>query len=142
MGARSIVYLGDNCGEIVFDRLLIRTMRKAGSAPVTFVARALPVLNDATVADALAVGTDEVARLIDNGIPRPMPSTLLADLGDEARLAIETADLIVSKGGGNYEVLGGDAALRGRVTFLVDGKCNPLCREHGLARGMPILRNE
>lgn len=140
--ASIIAYLGDNCGEAVFDRLLIETLNNLFDAEVVFVARARPALNDVTVAEARAVGLDEVARLIDNGIDDALPSTLLELLGPEARNVLEAADLVISKGGGNYEMLDGHPALAGRVSFLVDGKCDPLCRQHGVERGTPILYNE
>ncbi len=140
--ARTIAYLGDNCGEAVFDRLLIETLNELFTAEVIFIARARPALNDVTVAEARAVGLDQVARLIDNGIDDALPSTLLELLGPEARAVVAQADLVVSKGGGNFEMLEGDAALAGRVSFLVDGKCDPLCRRHGVQAGTPILHNE
>jgi len=66
--ARRIVYFGDNCGEIVFDRLLLEVIEAFADVEVTFVARSMPALNDATVADAPAVGMDAVAIVIGNGL--------------------------------------------------------------------------
>ena len=60
--ARTVVYLGDNCGEIVFDRLLIEMIRDRYGLDVIFVTRTLPVLNDATLQDAISVGMEEVAQ--------------------------------------------------------------------------------
>src|SRR5680860_1204011 len=85
-GARKVVYFLDNCGEIVFDRLLLEVAgdygpfaAPPGSRPpeVMVVARSLPVLNDATVSEALGVGLGEVARVVGNGIEAALPGTVL-----------------------------------------------------------------
>lgn len=140
--AHAIAYLGDNCGEAVFDRLLIETLDRLFDVDVVFIVRARPVLNDVTMTEALAIGLDRVARVIDNGIDDALPSTLLELLGPEARSVVRSADLVISKGGGNFEMLDGHPTLAGRVSFLVDGKCDPLCRHHGVAAGTPVLFNQ
>ena len=148
--ARRVVYFLDNCGEIVFDRLLLEVVGgqepfgplfDEGAPEVTVVARSLPVLNDATVADALAVGLDKVARVIGNGIQEPQPGTTLSLLSPEVRRLVDEADLVVSKGGGNFELLDEEADLQGKVTFLLLGKCLPLCRTLDVPRDGLVVHN-
>lgn len=139
--SRKIVYIGDNCGEIVFDGLFIETLRSRYDVDITFVVRKVPVLNDATLNDALTAGIDRLARVLDNGIDDPVPGTLLSRVSREVRDAVREADLIISKGGGNYDVLTDEASLRQRTTFLVEAKCFPYCSLHGVTPGTLIVHN-
>ena len=139
--ARTIVYLGDNCGEIVFDRLLIETIRDRYDLDVIFVTRTLPVLNDATLQDAISVGMEEVAQVAENGIPEPLPGTVLQKASPQVRTLMEGADLIISKGGGNYDSLTEEGGLKGRVTFLFQAKCYPYCSLHRLPLGSLVVYN-
>jgi uncharacterized protein with ATP-grasp and redox domains len=117
--AASVLYLGDNCGEIVFDKLLIQTMKHPN---VTFVVRGKPVINDVTIEDANQVGMDEVCRVISNGADAP--STLLDLSSDEFMEAYDRADLIISKGQGNFEGL--MQSGHPNIFFLLIAKCNPI----------------
>ena len=139
--ARTIVYLGDNCGEIVLDRLLIETIRDRYDLDVIFVTRTLPVLNDATLQDAISVGMEEVAQVAENGIPEPFPGTVLQKASPQVRTLMEGADLIISKGGGNYDSLTEEERLKGKVTFLFQAKCYPYCSLHRLPLGGLIVYN-
>lgn len=139
--ASSVVYLGDNCGEVVFDRLFLETLERTHRLDVVFVARQVPTINDVTVAEALEVGMDGVARVIGNGNPQPLPSTDLASCSEELNRLIAEADLIISKGGANYELLSEEAATAGKITYLLHGKCQPLCTAHGTPRGALIVCN-
>ncbi len=123
--ARRIVVLGDNCGEIVFDRLLLEVVKEYADCSVFFMTRHEPVLNDALLRDALAVGMGMVATVTDNGIEAPLPGTLLGALSREARRVLEDADLIISKGGGNYDTLSEESGLAGKVIFFFQAKCAP-----------------
>ncbi|ETR69280.1 MAG: hypothetical protein OMM_04031 [Candidatus Magnetoglobus multicellularis str. Araruama] len=98
-GAKKILYLADNAGEIVFDRLLIETIQK----PVVLAVRGLPIINDALRQDAIDVGIDRIVTLIDNGTG--YPGTVLEECSEPFRNAFESADLIISKGQGNFETL-------------------------------------
>ncbi len=139
--ARMLVYLGDNCGEIVFDRLLIETIRDRYDLDVAFVTRTLPVLNDATLQDAISVGMEEVAHVVENGIPEPLPGTILEKASPQVRTLMEGADLIISKGGGNYDSLTEEGRLKGKVTFLFRAKCYPYCSLHRLSLGSLVVYN-
>lgn len=139
--AGKIVYFGDNCGEIVFDRLFLEVIEAAAAVRVTFIVREGPVVNDATMADALVVGLDAVADLVGNGISEPLPGTDLSKVSPKVRMLVEEADVIISKGGGNYEMLDQEPVLAGKTTFILFGKCVPLCGAHGVARDDLIVCN-
>jgi uncharacterized protein with ATP-grasp and redox domains len=115
--ARQVLYLGDNAGEIVFDKLFIKTIRHPG---LVYAVRGAPVINDATLEDANYIGMSEVAMVISNGFDAP--STVLDESSDEFRRYFSEADLIISKGQGNLEGL---IHLEDkRVFFLLMVKCN------------------
>lgn len=107
VSARQLVYLTDNCGEIVADRLLIGQLRRLNPAlEVTAIVRGEPVLNDATLEDAAQVGLRDVAqRVIGNG--NGVAGTVLHRLSPEAAEAVARADVLIAKGQGNYETLCG-----------------------------------
>ncbi len=120
--ADSILYLCDNTGEIVFDWLLMET---APNEKVTCVVRGEPVLNDATLDDASAVGLTKHVRVISNG--SDTPGTVLEECSGQVQDAYRNADLVIAKGQGNYETLS-DAA-DSRVFFLLQVKC-PVIADH------------
>jgi len=98
--AQRILYLADNAGEIAFDRLLIEQI---APARVTVAVRGGPVINDATMADARAVGLHEIVEVIDSG--SDAPGTLLDDCSLAFKRRFAEADLILAKGQGNFETL-------------------------------------
>jgi uncharacterized protein with ATP-grasp and redox domains len=97
--ARTVLYLGDNAGETVFDRILIETLQKE----TVFAVRHIPIINDATVEDARKSGIDKTARIISSGCDAP--GTILKRCSPQFMEVFETADVIVSKGQGNLESL-------------------------------------
>lgn len=113
--ASRILYLADNAGEIVFDRLLIETLP---TEKVTLAVRGGPVLNDALMEDAAMAGVSTIARVVSNG--SDAPGTILEDCSEEFRLLFAMADLIIAKGQGNYETL---ADVRAPIVFLFTVKC-------------------
>lgn len=139
--AKRLVYLGDNCGEIVFDKLLMETIRGKYNLEMTFVTRTIPVLNDATKEDALYVGIDKVATVIYNGISEPLPGTMLEKASYELMKCINESDLVISKGGGNYDSLTEEKRLMGKCTFLLQAKCDPYCIIHQALPGSLIVHN-
>ncbi|MFZ5830857.1 MAG: damage-control phosphatase ARMT1 family protein [Planctomycetota bacterium] len=130
--ARSILYLTDNAGEIVFDRLLIERMPRE---KVTVAVRGVPVINDATVEDAEQAGLTRLVEVIDNG--SDAPGTLLRDCSKEFQRRFADADLIIAKGQGNYETL---RSVRARIYFLLRVKCPVIARDIGSALGRMVLR--
>lgn len=119
--ADRILWLADNAGEIVFDRLLLEEMDRS---KVTYVVRGGPVQNDATLADAREAGLDRMVRLMDSGAA--IPGTLLDHCSDAFVRAYDRADLIISKGQGNFETLAHDDS---RIFFLFKVKC-PVVADH------------
>jgi uncharacterized protein with ATP-grasp and redox domains len=130
--AANILYLADNAGEIVFDRLLIEQL---GPARVTLVVRGSPVINDATPVDAQTVGLHKIVEVVDNG--SDAPGTVLHDCSEEFRRRFREADLIIAKGQGNFETLSDEP---GRLYFLFKVKCSAVASHLGLAVGYQVLK--
>ena len=114
--AEKILYLGDNAGEIVMDKLFIQELNHPG---VQFVTRGKPVLNDVIEEDARMVGMDGVCDVLNNGAD--IPSTVLTQCSPEFRKAFEEADVIISKGQGNLEGLLSERERN--IYFLFTVKC-------------------
>jgi uncharacterized protein with ATP-grasp and redox domains len=139
--ARKVVYLGDNCGEIVFDKLFIEVLLAMHIMDITYVTRALPIMNDATLKDALSMGMGKVAHIMENGVPEHFPGTFLKRIDSELKKRIEESDLVISKGGGNYDSLTEEEKLRGKTSFLFLAKCFPYCQLHRVSLNAPIIYN-
>ena len=135
-----LVYLHDNCGEVVLDKLLIEAIRaEYPQLHVLSVLRGSPILNDATVEDALEVGLDAVSdEVIGNGL-RDTAGTELEYMPAELRARIERATLIIGKGQGNFETLIGSGL---NVYFLLLAKCAGYQRWFGLKQYSAVLANE
>jgi uncharacterized protein with ATP-grasp and redox domains len=130
-GTDWVLYLGDNAGETVFDRVLIQHIEQ----PVTYVVKAGPIINDATREDALAAGLAHVAEIIDNG--SDAPGTLLVGCSADFRRRFEQAPLIVAKGQANYETLSASTAP---VFFLLQAKCSVIARDLGVTTGSIVVK--
>jgi damage-control phosphatase, subfamily I len=116
--SQRLLYLCDNAGEIVFDRVLLEILRDMGKVVIAVV-KGAPVINDATMDDARAAGLDECAAVIDNGSDGI--GTLLEACSPSFRDAYHSADLIISKGQANFETLAGEGDER--IFFLFKVKC-------------------
>ena len=104
--AKKMLLITDNCGEIVLDKLLIGQLKKEfPDVQFTVMVRGKEVLNDATKEDALYVGMDKAAKVVDNG--EAVAGTIYGMLSEDGRRALEEADVILAKGQGNYESLSG-----------------------------------
>ena len=102
--AKSVLYIGDNCGEIVLDKLFIEEIRKQyPDLSVTYGVRGEPIVNDVTILDARMTGMERVAEVIENG--SGALGTVLSDTSLQFRNVFERADVIISKGQGNFESL-------------------------------------
>ena len=123
--AQTLLVLGDNCGEIALDRILIETIRKLyPQLRVQYGVRGTAVVNDVTREDAAEVGMDEVAEVIDNG--DTVLGTLLYRTSAEFNRNFYHADVIIAKGMGNYEGL--HACDRGNIWFMLIAKCQTIAR--------------
>jgi damage-control phosphatase, subfamily I len=119
--AESILYIGDNAGEIVFDKLFIEQLPKG---KVTFSVRGSHILNDALMEDAEMVGMTDLVSVISNG--SAYPGTILKYCSKEFADKFNSADLIISKGQGNYETL---SDLDHNIMFMLRIKCPVVARD-------------
>jgi uncharacterized protein with ATP-grasp and redox domains len=130
--AKSILYLADNAGEIVLDRLLIECLPPGR---VTVAVRGGPILNDATLEDARISGLCDIVEVIDNG--SSAPGIILQDCSPAFRERFAEADLIIAKGQGNFETLDDIPA---NIFFLFKVKCQVIASAIGLDEGTQVLR--
>ena len=113
-----VLYLADNSGEIVYDSLVVRELFDMG-LEVTVVVKSGPIINDALIADAQVCEIDRFAHIIENGTS--CPGTPLDSCSEELLQAFDKADLIISKGQGNFETL---SESRAEIYFLLTIKCS------------------
>ncbi|MBQ7714601.1 MAG: DUF89 family protein [Clostridia bacterium] len=136
--AGKMVYIPDNCGEIVFDKILIRVIREEyPSLDLTAIVRGRPVLNDVTLTDAEYVGITTLCRVVGNG--SGIAGTYLPSVSDEAKKYLEQADLILAKGQGNFETMFG-CGLNVYYAFLC--KCEWFERRFGMKMLEGVFVNE
>jgi uncharacterized protein with ATP-grasp and redox domains len=129
--AGDILYIADNAGEVVFDRLLIEEMP---TDRITLVVRGGPVINDATREDAAAAGLNSLVPVIDNG--SDVPGTILESCSPSFQTRFEQCDLVIAKGQGNYETLRGNDH---NIFFLFKAKCPVIARDIGSEVGQMIV---
>lgn len=118
----SVLYLADNCGEIVYDRLLVEYLFRRGFT-ITLAVKDGPIINDALLEDALTAGLDRFARIISNG--SRCPGTVLDQCSPQFRQMFASADVVISKGQGNFESL---SDTDREVFFLLMLKCRVAAR--------------
>jgi uncharacterized protein with ATP-grasp and redox domains len=129
--AKTMLYLGDNAGEIVFDKMLIeRICLMFPNLDLTYVVKGTAVLNDVTRADADEVGMEEVARVTDNG--DGSPGTVLPRTSEAFQRTFASADVVLSKGQGNYESLSG--VEKENLFFVFTAKCDTVCMDAGVPK--------
>lgn len=133
--AKNILYLGDNAGEVVFDRLFIETWMHH---EVTYVVKGGPIINDVTLKDADEVEMGFVADVISNGYNAP--STVLSKSSKQFLELYRNADLIISKGQGNFEGLMNEHDPR--IFFLLMAKCDVIAEILGVKKGSFIVYNQ
>ena len=129
--AHSILFLADNAGETVFDRLLIEEMRR----PLVYVVKKDNILNDATRLDAQQTEFPDYVTIIDNG--SAVQGTVLSQCSKKFVRSFQTADMIISKGMANFETL----VEEGRRTFfLLKIKCPYVAKISGIPNGSFVLK--
>jgi uncharacterized protein with ATP-grasp and redox domains len=132
--AKSILYLADNAGEIIFDKLLIETINHPN---VTVAVRGKAIINDVTLREAQSIGLPNISKVISNGFDAP--STLLNYCSEEFKIAFQSADLIISKGQGNYEGL--IEMDDPRLYFLLTAKCDYIAKLLKVKKGDLVAGN-
>ncbi len=134
--ASSLLYICDNSGEIVFDMLFIRELKRScPGLEIVAAVRDIPIINDATLDDAREVGLDKVIRTISSG--SIYPGTILSETTEEFKKLYESADLILAKGQGNFETLLPIADKR--LFFLLRIKCEYMAALAGVDKGSLLL---
>jgi hypothetical protein len=132
--ADEILYLTDNAGEIVFDRLLIETLIQLGKK-VKAVVKGSPVINDSTMEDARESGLTKICEVMDNG--SEAVGTILDWTSSAFQKTFKDAQLIISKGQGNFETLIGTEK---KLFFLFQSKCDVVSKELSLSTGSMLLK--
>lgn len=127
-----ILYLGDNSGEIVFDKILIEELKKE----TTFVVRGRPIINDATIKDARFCGMNKVAKILSSG--SDAPGTVLKFCSPDFLETYKEADFIISKGQGNFEALSNE---KKSIFFILRAKCPVIAKSLGCKVGDTILKS-
>jgi uncharacterized protein with ATP-grasp and redox domains len=130
--ASSILYIGDNCGEIVLDRLFIETL---GPEKVTFAVRGSPILNDVIRGDAEETGMAQLVPIVDTG--QKLPGVLPESASPEFREVWQRVDLVIAKGQGNYETLSDTGKP---VAFLLKAKCDVIAQHLEVSQGAMVMR--
>ena len=130
-----IIYLADNAGEVVFDRLLIEELTEKLGKQVIYIVRDKPVINDALIEDALFCGINKVAKVISSG--SDAPGTIMKCCSLEFIELYQNAELIISKGQGNYESLSEEDKS---IFFLFKAKCPVIAKDVGCRIGDMILK--
>ena len=139
VNAKRLVYFTDNCGEIVTDKLLISTLRYINpNLHITVIVRGKPVLNDATLEDAKYIHMEDVAqKVLGNGTG--LPGNVVGAISKESMDEVENADLLISKGQGNYEGLSGCGL---NIYYLFLCKCEMFMRRFGVKQFTGIMARE
>jgi uncharacterized protein with ATP-grasp and redox domains len=128
LSAKSLLYLGDNCGEICLDKLLLKKIKELNpSLNLLFGVRGKPVVNDSIAEDAYAVGIDEYAQIIDNG--DGSLGTVLHRTSQKFKEFYDNADVVISKGQANYECL---SEKQKTIYFLLMTKCDVIAKDIGV----------
>jgi len=131
-----VVFLSDNCGEIVLDRLLIKYLKRHGSH-VTLAVKEAPILNDATLQDARDLGLDTIADRVTTTGGGAEIGICMENIPEDLRKAISQCTIIIAKGMANYESLSEYQNLP-PVAYLMCVKCEMIAEDTGIARGSKI----
>lgn len=127
--SKTLLYLGDNCGEIVIDKVFIKRLKQLNpKLNVYYGVRGKPIVNDVTIDDAKEVDMDKIANVISNG--DGSLGTVLDKTNCEFKDIFKNCDMVISKGQGNYEGLLGNT--RNNVYFLFMAKCNLVANPIGV----------
>ncbi|MGL4595323.1 MAG: damage-control phosphatase ARMT1 family protein [Thermoguttaceae bacterium] len=139
--SKNLLYLHDNCGEIVCDQILIEELQRTFPLlKIISVVRGFPVLNDVTREDAIQVGLDQTTTVIDNG--NDVLGTALEQCSDEFMAYFHKSDLIVSKGLGNFETLSvyDSIQLPHPILYLFKAKCPFIAKYAGVPFGDLVIK--
>ncbi len=128
--AKQILFIGDNAGETVFDKILLEELKNK----IIYAARGFPIINDATVEDAVNSGLDKIAKIITTG--SDIPGVVIEKSSSEFKDYFYNSDIVISKGQGNYETL---SNIDRDIFFLFKIKCSVVSKYLGFPIGQSIL---
>ncbi len=134
--SKTVLYLADNIGEIVFDKIFIEKIKEY-DVEVTVALKERPILNDACINDALKIGLNQVAKLTSTGTDSI--GIIEGDVSTEFMEIFNKSDMIIAKGLGNYEGLGEMDLMDKPVFCLLNAKCRPVAREIGVELGDNVV---
>ena len=134
--SKTVMYLADNIGEIVFDKILIDRIKEY-DVDITVALKEKPILNDACMDDAVKIGLDKVARLTSTGTDSI--GIIEGDVSPEFMNLFNKSDMVIAKGLGNYEGLGEMDLEDKPVYCLLNAKCKPVARDIGVNLGDNIV---
>jgi uncharacterized protein with ATP-grasp and redox domains len=135
--SKSLLYLGDNAGEIVWDKILIEELVETFDVDITYAVRGFPILNDVTMEDGHFVGLDKVVKVVSNGFDAR--GTLLDKCSEEFLNKYQKSDLILAKGQGNYESLSEENRP---IFFLLNVKCSLIAEDINCHIGDNVLKSQ
>jgi len=133
--AKTLLYIGDNAGEIVLDKILLKKLIENSVVDITFAVRGRPIINDATMKDARYVGITDIVKVIDTGAD--FPGVVLESSSEDFLNHYYNADMILSKGQGNYESLSDRSEP---IFFLLQAKCPVIANKIGCNVGDLVLK--
>jgi uncharacterized protein with ATP-grasp and redox domains len=139
VGSQKIVYLGDNAGELVFDREFARILREGGRQ-VVFAVHGGPILNDALIKDAQEAGLTDVVEVMSTG--SDWIGLELETCTPEFRKVFREADLVIAKGHGNYETVGEMAGAPAETYFILRAKCASVASLLGVRLGQVVFKRK
>jgi len=135
--AATVLVIGDNVGEHIFDYMFIETLQKLyPNAAFSYMVRGVPIINDVTVKEAKEAGFDTLCDLVDSGVNTPGFDYSRAS--DTAKALYDNSDIVISKGMGNFESL--SPTHRENVCFLLKVKCNVIANFLGAEVGDIICK--
>lgn len=136
--ATKLVFITDNCGEIVLDKVFIKVLKNLYTyLEITVIVRGGETLNDATLADAEEIGLTDIVKVISNG--NDIAGTCMKKLSVEARSALEQADIILSKGQANFETLRGCGK---NIYYIFLCKCDMFAKRFGVEKYTGMILND
>ena len=134
---KDVLYLSDNAGEVFFDKILIEILEDLGKE-VTYVVKANPIINDATIEDARFAGIDEIAEVIEGDRKGcSAPGFIIENVTEEFMQKFRESDIVISKGQGNYEAL---SDIDRKVYFLLLVKCPLVAKDLGKEVGDYVIK--
>lgn len=124
--SNNLLIIADNAGEAVFDKLLIEELNKLYNLDIIYAVRGEPILNDVTINEANKIGINKICELISSECDTP--GLILERTSKDFQKIFKKADIIISKGQGNFEGL---SEIKGPIFFLLKAKCELVAKKLG-----------